>query len=57
MRVGTDVVTVVELVVGIELAMAVELVGATGVASVDVVSLPQATNATAQSAPRVHDTS
>jgi hypothetical protein len=50
-------VTVVELVGGIEVVMAVELVGAAGVASLDVVSLPpQATNATVQSAPRVHDT-
>lgn len=54
---GSDVATVVELVGGTDVVMAVELVGGTGVTSVDVVSLPQATNATVQSAPRVHDTS
>jgi hypothetical protein len=55
---GSDVATVVELVGGIDVVMTVELVGGTRVASVDVVALPpQATNATVQSAPRIHDTS
>ncbi len=53
---GADVVTDV-LVGGIGVVTSVGLAGEAGVASVDVALSPQATNATVQSAPRIHATS
>jgi hypothetical protein len=51
-------VTVVELVGGVDVVMAVELLDGARVASVDVVGLPpHATNATVQSAQRTRATS